>query len=105
MPSITMNPGLDQCRMRPHHDAAVVSHGWTPSENALKQTRRRKGCIGTCMMLSAGEPQKRTSVPWMSECRNSRRESKRNADVESVESVRGRKMRIWRTVDNLKRVG
>lgn len=82
-----------------------MSHGWTPSEKALKQTRRRKGCIGTCMMLSAGEPQRRTSVPWMRECRNRRSERRRNADLESVESVRGRKMRIWRTVDNLKRVG
>ena len=41
----------------------------------------------------------------MRECRNRRSERRRNADLESVESVRGRKMRIWRTVDNLKRVG
>ncbi len=57
------------------------------------------------MILSADEPQRRTSVPWMRECRNSRSERRRNADLESVDSVRGRKMRIWRTVDNLKRVG
>ena len=46
------------------------------------------------MMLSAGEPQRRTSVPWMSECRKRSSERRRNADFESVESVRGRKMRI-----------
>ena len=94
MPSITMNPGLDQWRILPHHDAAVVSHGGTVSENTLKQTRSRNGCIGTCMMLSAGEPQNSTSVPWMSEWRNRSRESRRKADLESVESVRGRKIRI-----------
>ena len=91
---MTMNPGLDHWRIRPHHEAAIVSHGCMPSENALKHTRRRKGCMGTCMMLSAGEPQRRTSVPWMSECRKRSSERRRNADFESVESVRGRKMRI-----------
>lgn len=101
MPSITMNPGLDQCRIRPHHAAATVSAGCTVSENALKQTRSRKGCMGTCITLSAREPQRSTSVPWMSECRKSSNESSRKADLESVESVSGRNIRIWRTVESL----
>ena len=89
-----MKPGLDHRRIHPHQDAAVIIQGLIVCENALKHTRSRNGCMGTCMMLSAGEPQRRTSVPWMSECRKRSSERRRNADFESVESVRGRKMRI-----------
>lgn len=59
--------------------------------------------MGTCMRERAGEPHKRTRVPWMSEWIRSSSESRRKAGVESVERVKGRKMRICRTVESLVR--
>lgn len=94
MPSITMKPGLDQRRIHPHHDAAVTIHGCTLDENALKQTRRRKECTGTCRTGSAEEPQRRVSVPWIRAWTKRSKESSRKAFVESVDRVRGRKIRI-----------
>lgn len=59
-------------------------------ENALKVTRRRNGCIGTCMTLRASVPQRRIIVPWMREWRHRRRDRRRKAEVDRVASVNGR---------------
>ena len=60
----------------------------------MKVTRRRKGCMGTCMTLRASVFQRRIIVPWMREWMHRRRERRRKAEVESVASVKGRYMRI-----------
>lgn len=71
-----------------------MSSGCTLEANALKHTSRRNECTGTWRTESAGEPQRSVRVPWIRECMKSRRDSRRKASVDSVESVRGRKMRI-----------
>lgn len=60
---MVINKGPEKIKAVPHQLAAVISQGFTEEENALKQTRRRKGCIGTCMMDKASEPQNRMRVP------------------------------------------
>lgn len=67
----------------------------------MKQTRSKKGWTGTWSTDKASEPQRRMKVPWMSEWAERRRERRRKADVLRVANVRGRNMRIWRTVENL----
>lgn len=94
MPSITIKPGLDHLSIHPHHDEAVIIHGCIVCENALKHTRRRNECTGTCSRGRAGEPQSSARVPCISACMKRSKESRRKAWVDSVESVSGRKMRI-----------
>jgi hypothetical protein len=67
----------------------------------LKQTRSKKGWTGTWRTDKASDPHRRMKVPWMSEWAERRRERRRKADVLRVANVKGRKMRIWRTVENL----
>ena len=67
----------------------------------LKQSRRRNGCTGICITGRIGEPQRSRSVPWITDWRNIRSERKRNADFESVERVRGRKMITWTKLESL----
>jgi len=44
---MVMKIGPDHFNNTPQVVAAVISHGGVTDENALKQTRRRKECIGT----------------------------------------------------------
>lgn len=96
-----MKSGLEYVRMVPHHDAKFKSSGCTDSEKMLKQTSKRNGWMGSCMTGSTGEPQRSWSVPWMRDWRKMRRDRSRNADLESVERVSGRKMRTWRKLESL----
>lgn len=96
-----MTAGLLQLRTLPQYVAAVRSTGGTVCENMLKQRSRRNGCIGTCKKDSAGEPQRRSIVPWITEWTNRNRDSRRNAGVERVANVSGRKRRICKTVESL----
>jgi hypothetical protein len=73
-------------------------------ENALKQTRSKKGCTGTWRRDNTSEPHSRMSVPCTSECAQRRRERRRKAEVDKVARVNGRKTRICNTVDNLRRI-
>jgi hypothetical protein len=67
----------------------------------LKQTRSKNECMGSCKRESVFESPKKCRVPWMRECRESRRESSKKAGLDNVTSVSGKKSKIWRAVDNL----
>ena len=99
---MTMKPGLDQRRDQPHHLAAVSRKGWTFEAKALKQTRRRNEWAGTWRTERTGEPQRSVKVPWMREWMKRRRDRRRKASVDSVDNVRGRKMRICVAVESLR---
>jgi hypothetical protein len=59
--------------------------------------------MGTWRRERIPGPNKRSSDPWMIEWTKRKRERERNAVVERVERVRGRKRRICVTVENLVR--
>jgi hypothetical protein len=50
--------------------------------------------MGTWMTESTGLSQRRSKVPWTREWMNNKRERRRNAFVESVDSVSGRNSKI-----------
>lgn len=79
----------------------MVKYGFTDEENALKQTRSRNGCIGTCRTDSASEPQNNKSVPCIRECILRRRESRRKAGVDNVAKVNGKYIKICKAVESL----
>jgi hypothetical protein len=98
---MVINKGPDKVKALPHHAAAVINQGFTDEEKALKQTRSRKGCIGTCRTDNESEPQNRRRVPWIMPWIERSRESKRKAGVDSVAKVNGKNRSICRAVDSL----
>jgi len=67
----------------------------------LKQRSSRNECIGTCRTERVCESHIRHIVPWIRECNVRNSDWRRKALFESVASVKGRNMRIWRAVDSL----
>ena len=96
-----MKSGPEKLRIFPHVSAAVNSAGWTVDEKRLKETSSRNGCMGTCKTESAREPQKRRREPCMRACSDRRSERVRKAFLDSVASVKGKKIRICNTVESL----
>jgi len=100
-PSRTMKRGPDSDKSVPHHSETVVSHGLGDAEKRLKQTSNRMECAGTWKTESSCEPHTRLRVPWMSAWIVRNNDNTRNACLERVTSVKGRKTSIWSAVDSL----
>jgi hypothetical protein len=101
---MAMNSGPEKLSILPHESTAVSSQGCGEDAKRLKESKSRNGCMGTCMTERAREPQSKRRVPWISACSERSRESRRNAFLDSVASVNGKKIRIWRTVESLREV-
>lgn len=97
-----MNNGPKKLRAIPQQFTARARYGFTEEEKTLKQTRSRKGCIGTCRTERASDPHNSARVPWMNAWIQISSERRRKACFESVARVRGRNIRIWSTVESLK---
>lgn len=87
-----MKPGLEKRRNVPHHAAAVLTDGLTVAAlNTLNDNSNINGCTGGCRTDSTGEwSERRTRVPWMTECTARSSELARKADSPRTERVSGK---------------
>jgi hypothetical protein len=99
---MVMNKGPEKVKILPQTVAAVIKYGFTVWEKTLKQTSRRNGCTGSWMNDRILEFQlKRINVPYTRAWLQSSNERSRKAGFDNVASVKGRKSRICKAVDNL----